>query len=99
MAKQITFVLDNQELVDLIESLHYEVEARKDIITFYLTNAMDTNTDSFKNYNKEYREFFVQYSTAKEILEKDFIVPKVDGAKYSRWNLDFQSKEVTVDLV
>lgn len=96
--KQVSFKVDNQEVTNLIESLHYETEARKDIITFYISNGMDTTSQAFKNYNTEYREFYVQYTTAKEVFEKDYIVPKLEGKKYTRWNLDFASRVVTVEL-
>lgn len=100
MAKeQLLLKVDNQELINLIEGLHYETEARKDIITFYLTNDMKAS-DSFKEYNKEYREFFVQYSEAKTQLEDLYIKknPELDGRAYTRWNLDFATGNLTVDL-
>lgn len=101
MAKQqLLLKVDNQELINLIEGLHYETEARKDIITFYITNGMDMTSEAWQSYNKEYREFFVQYSEAKTQLEDLFIKknPELDGRAYTRWNLDFATGNLTVDL-
>lgn len=83
----------SQELCDKIEALQYEVESRKDLIAFILSNDMKTNSIQFEKYNKEYLEFFKKYNLAKQELVNKYF-PNI---QYSHWNLDFSSRIVTVE--
>lgn len=89
----------NRSLVDYIEGLQYEVNARRDIITFMLSNNMDTSSDAFGRYHLEYQEFAIQYQEAKKQLEGTFITDELKkelGCVRLGWNLDFESGKLTV---
>lgn len=90
-----TIIKIDEALATYIESLQYEVNARRDIISFMLERDMDTSSKAFEQYQKEYNELFVQYTTAKDELEKRFVIPAV-GDQRVGWNLDFATKEVTI---
>lgn len=88
-----------RDLVDYIEGLQYEVDARRDIITFMLSNNMDTSSDAFERYHLEYQEFVIQYREAKKQLEDIFITDELKkefGCVQLGWNLDFESGKLTV---
>lgn len=87
--------VDNNDLVSKIEALQYEVESRKDLIAFAMTRDDLTDSPSFKQYQEEYRDFFIQYNVAKNLLEKQYVYPKCPNAK--RWNLDFETHELTIE--
>lgn len=83
-----------EDVRDHIQSLQYEVESRKDLLAHMVNTGVDIHSDTFKSYEKEYQEFFVQYSLAKESMQEKLLVPAVPG-KLNSWNLDFESCEVT----
>lgn len=82
----------NKEIVSKIESLQYEVESRKDVISQILANGFKVAGDTFAKYQAEYKEFFIAYNKAKkEMLD----ACGVDSN--SMWNLDFASCVLTVE--
>lgn len=91
--KEIT--IENQEIVDLVESLQYEVESRKEIISFMIEKTLQ-NTENFESYQNEYREYFVQLSVAKNTLEQ-MIKAAYPEINILTWNLEFSTKKITVD--
>lgn len=95
MTKVIT--IENQELINLIEGLQVEVNARKDLLAYMLQNDMvGAQTDSFDRYQQEYREFFVKLDSAKDELQKTYVLP-ITGTKNASWNLDFATNELTIN--
>lgn len=81
-----------------IERLARETEASKSIIAFMLENDKPINTESFRDYQKEYEEKYAEYDKARTEFQT-LVVPKkvldVDAANTS-WNLDFATQEVTI---
>lgn len=94
----------NQELVNYIERLHYEVEQRKDIIQRLLeAHAADTDTavltsPAFKAYSSELSEFVAEYENAKTELQERFI-PKYLNGHQINWKLDFSNKQLIIDVM
>lgn len=86
--------VENQELVNLIESLQYEVNARKELISFMLSTDMSMDTHAFERYNKEYMDFYIQYNEAKNQLQKMYVYTAVENP--ISWNLDFETSEITI---
>lgn len=87
--------IENEEFVNLIEALHYEVNSRKDLIAYMLNSDMRTDTAAYEKYNREYREFYVQYNEAKNKLEEMYVRTAVENPM--SWNLDFETGEVTIE--
>lgn len=92
--KEIEVTID-QDIVNQLEALNYEVQARKSVVAEMLAQNMDIGTSSFEKYQRELVEFTVQYEAAKNELQKQY-VDSIDGAE--RWNLDFNSGILTVTL-
>ena len=88
----------NQETVNMIEGLHYEVNSRKEIIQLMLTKPdPGFNKELFDAYNKEYAEFYAQYDRAKNELQSRY-VPEDLIAKNATWSLDFNSCVLTITV-
>lgn len=83
----------SKELCDKIEALQYEVESRKDLIAFIISNDMKTSSSQFERYNQEYLEFYKKYNLAKQEMVRTYF-PDVN---YLSWNLDFASRTVTIE--
>ena len=83
-----------EELSSYIESLHYEVNSRSSLLTFAMGKGMG-DTDAFKQYHDEYREFFMKYEVAKQELYDRFIRKDWDGQKVN-WKLDFPTHTIFI---
>lgn len=83
-----------EDLSSYIESLHYEVNARSSLLTFAMSKGMG-ETDAFKKYHDEYREFFMKYEVAKQELYDNFIKKDWHG-KNVDWSLDFGSHAIVI---
>lgn len=83
-----------EELKNKIEALQYEVEARKDLITYMVSNGIDCNSSTFQKYEKEYRDYFVAYNKAKQ----EMIDTYLNGMNYKSWTLDFHTAILHVEV-
>lgn len=88
----------SQEIIDMVERLHYDYEGYKDIISNILEIHKKDIDDSFLNskifesYQHKAMEAYAAYNIAKGELEKKYM-PQ-DGKTYD-WNLDFVTNEIT----
>lgn len=92
-------IVDNQSIIDLIQSLQYEVEARKNILKDIMNDDngfANYNEKTFDKYHKEYVKFFVEYETAKEELQKIYVKDYIEKYSNVSWNLDFATHELTI---
>lgn len=90
---QKVIVIENQEKVNYLESLCYEVNARKDLLHYMIQSGTGPDNEAFRAYHDEYRRFFVQYEAAKAELEREYVKPLGDNL---RWDLDFKTRKLTI---
>lgn len=94
----------NQELVNYIERLHFEVESRKDIIQRIIeAHANDSDADvlmspAFKSYSKELADFVAEYEIAKNELQDNYVPKYLEGHKYN-WELKFETKQLVISIL
>ena len=81
-------------LVNYLESLHYETNCRSSLLAFMISKDMGNNP-SFKEYNDEYREFFMKYEIAKQQLYNDYVKADWDGQDVN-WELNFFDKKIYI---
>lgn len=84
-----------EKLTDYIESLHYEVESRKNLIAFALDHDLSSSA-SFNKYEDEYKDFFIEYETAKEDMQQRYVIQ--DYPNFKSWNLDFNKSQLIIEL-
>ena len=91
-----TVVIDiPSNLVDLIESYQYEVNARMNLISFCIDKGISLENEIFKRYHDEYIEFTVKYEQAKRQITETYVDPYYPN---SRWSLDFDSCKLTIEV-
>lgn len=78
-----------------IESLQYEVNARKNLVAFCIERNMSLESETFQKYHKEYVDFTAQYEMAKKELEKKYITPEYPNCN---WKLDFATHTLTIEV-
>lgn len=96
MARKILHTLKmDEEITNKLEALNYEVNSRKEIIAFMLGSDY-VNSDAFVKYQDEYQKFFIEYQTAKQVLEDTYVRPLLEDGQTVTWNLDFTTGELTI---
>lgn len=95
--KQI--VVEDNKTIDYLHALSIEVEARKELISFIITSNLNCDTTQFTNYNKEYMDYFAEYSVGKKKFENSLKAMLNSNEKLVSWALDFDSAivELTID--
>lgn len=92
----------NNETVDYMERLSYEVEGAKRVIKELISdndlNPIILEGEIFKKYNERYEEKFAAFEIAKQQLERDYI-PEVLKSINTRWNLDFGTGIMTITVL
>lgn len=84
----------DEDTVLKIERAQYEVESRKDVIAQILSGNLKMNTEAFKKYHDDYQNHYAIYNQAKrEMMNKYLKNTEYEGKS---WNLDFESKELTI---
>lgn len=87
-------IIVSEEFRNYIEGLFYETRTRADLIQFMLMNDIK-DPQKFEKIHSEYIKFYVQYQLCKQMLEEYYLKPQFK--KMTSWNLDFRTKEVTVN--
>lgn len=94
----------DQETVNYIERLHYEVEQRKDIIQRLIeahandADATVLTSPAFRAYSSELSEFTAEYEAAKTELQKMYIPAYMEGHEI-KWKLDFASRLMEIEIL
>lgn len=88
----------DEKIRDYIESIDYELGARKELVAFMLENNMKVNTDAFKKYQHELTEYSIKFKLAKNELEKQYVFPAIGDAKVN-WRLDYSTSELTITFL
>ena len=74
------------EFCDYIESLMYEVNARRDLCAFMISHGMG-ESEAFEKYHQEYLRFNAQYMMAKNMVSQMYSEGKP-------WRIDFEKGEL-----
>lgn len=90
----------NDETVNYIERLSFEVEGMKKVVKEIITDAQDNpavlDGSAFKTYEHRYHERNAAYEVAKNELQQRWI-PKDLQNNLIQWNLDFSSGILSFD--
>lgn len=97
--RKFTVKVDN-EAVDYMERLAFEVEGMKAIVKEIITDAQNNPVvlegEGFKAYNAKYEERHSKYEVAKQDIQDRYIPREVIEANaLSDWNLDFATGILT----
>ena len=78
-----------KEMCDYVESLMYELTARRDLCAFMVDHGMG-ETEHFEKYHDAYLKANAEYAVAKTELTKM-------AGPGKAWHLDFDNQELVVD--
>lgn len=77
-----------------LERFAKEIENRQTILALMVDMGMSKG-DNYQKYFDELIEYQLAYDSAKDKFYREVLIPFTEGCKYSSWNLDFNSREVT----
>lgn len=92
-----------QEVVDYIQRLHFELEARKDVIATIIENHKADDTVElfesivFTTYSKQLSEIKAEYEIAKGLLDEFIPTDILDNKKFD-WNLNFATSMLELSI-
>lgn len=88
-------IIVDHDFVTEIQKNSIEAEARKNIISFMISQEMNINCEQFKQYQDEYVEYFTTYEMLKDQLYKLYIQPLQINSEIN-WELDYSNDELTL---
>lgn len=75
----------SEELRDKIQSIHFELNATKDLIN-YLWEKSPVNMEAVEYYTKQWKELYVEFEVAKNTLVQMYNVGST-----AEWDLDYNT--------
>ena len=86
-----------ENIRDMVQKANVECDSRKSIILAILENNLNISDERLKKYQEEYDEKFFAFEQAKSFIEKNYVLPAVDG-KANNWSLDYASCNLTITV-
>ena len=87
----------DEKLRDMIESYDYEINARKYLISFMLSNNMNIDTPNFSKYQDELKNFIMLYERAKSDVSEIYVDP-LRKDHDATWRLIYKTCELHIDI-
>lgn len=91
----------NQETIDYLQRLHFEVEAHQDVIQRIIeSHSADQNADIleskvFEKYSKRLSDLKAEYELAKQEVSNTYIPDEYK--EFAKWNIDFNTRIMTIE--
>ena len=86
-----------EEIRTAAQKANVERDARRDILLYIMQNDVNISQERINQYQKEYDDKFFEFEKIKNVIEKEYVQPAVDG-KASKWSLDYDTCTVTITL-
>lgn len=81
----------DEDIRNEIQKYQYEVESRKELISFMVSTNIENN-EAMTRYENEYLYYFKLYNEAKAKMINKYL----NNIEYKSWNLDFLTCELKV---
>lgn len=94
----------NQEMIDYLQRLNYEVFTREEVITKLLEMHKNDTDDSlftskpFLKYSEELSRIRAEYEMAKSEAEKLYVPEELYGKHLYNWTVDFSTNMMIVEV-
>ena len=89
--------ISDKKFVDDVANFYYEVNGRRELISYMLNNDMRTDTPAYRRYHQDYMNYYIQYVKMKDELENKYVYAEIDNP--ISWNLDFETYEIVIYYV
>lgn len=92
--KVIKEIKVDENVMERLEELYYEVELRKSIISDMIASKRN-NSDGFKEYFAECKKLFKDYTILKTTITNDYVPSEYRTDNHS-WNANFEKKVIEI---
>lgn len=98
--QKLLFVNVNQDTVDYIQRLQYDVNMRQRVVENLITNAVTDLSESpaYKKYQEELAEVNAEYSMAQGKLEHELLPVGFTTRFSAKWSLDFTLNKFIISV-
>ena len=90
-----SIIIEDREFITDLERLQNKFESYQSLLSYMINSDIDIQSDSFKNYQKEYEEVYKAFLDKKRMVERIFVRPIISHPK--SWNLIFETGELIID--
>ena len=100
--KEIKRIVLEEEDLNYLQRLYYEVGARNNVITTLIENhAMDSNdavltSPAFQTYNKQLSELTAEFEIAKQKIGQKYVPEEFRSNNAAIWEADFSTGEMVI---
>lgn len=92
--KEVKRIKVDKEEFGKLESLHYEVVAREQIIS-HMIEARLSESEGFKQYHGEFNKINKEYEALKEKISAEYLIDELKKQEFI-WQADFEDDEIVV---
>ena len=85
--------VDDNDFIDELEVSHYEFNSYTNMLDYSKENGYN---DEYWDIWQQYMEVYVEYTTLKEKLRVNYIVPAVGENYPGWWEINFERKEIYI---
>lgn len=85
-------IIVSQDEVDQLEKINMELNSRKSLILFLITQEIDENNHFLKKFQEEYDSYFRQFEQLKKQLQNKYL--DQNNIIYHNWELNYYSREL-----
>lgn len=77
-----------------LEKVHYELNARKGLLSYIMTTMPEDNA-FFQKYHDEYLSLYKYYEQLKSKISQKYVIP-ISSSNFVNWDLNFDTCELTI---
>ena len=78
-----------------VQRADIESSSLMNLITFMINHNVDITNERFEQYNEKYKQAFVEFEKAKNMIEKKYL----SNIKFKYWNLDYDTCELIYEEI
>jgi hypothetical protein len=82
---------------DMVQKANMECDSRKSILLAIIAGDVNVSEERAAKYQEEYDEKFFAFEQAKAKIEKEYVLPAVNG-KANNWSLDYATCVITITV-
>ena len=87
-----------EDIRNAAQKANLERDSRREILLYIMQNSINIPEERFKAYEKEYDEKYEAFENIKHLIEKDYVFPAITPNKLKGWNLDYTSRNLTINF-
>ena len=89
----IKIIIDEYDR-DKVQRADVETSSLANLLTFMVNNNVNITNERFQDYEKRYKEAYLQFEKEKANIEKKYL----KGTNFTSWSLSYEDCEITYNV-